>query len=324
MILLTGATGFLGRYLIEELLAGQHEVRALVRQPARRKLPWASLVEVIEGDVLDTLSLERACEGVSAVVHAAAMVSFDKRDRDQVMNINARGTANVVDACLEMGVPRLVQVSSIAAVGRAKAGKIIDEETPWNPKQARSTYAKSKRQAEMEVHRGVAEGLEACMLNPAVILGGGNNWDAGPPRLFKTVAKGLKAYNPGVNGFVGAADVAKACRLLLESDLSQGERFILSAENLSYRELFFTIAQALEVPPPRIGLPAWLVVAAGWLAERWASLSGQAPFLTVETARSGITDFRYDGSKITQLGLQYTPIEEVIAQTAREFRAAGK
>ena len=119
MILITGATGFLGQHLVDEFLASGYEVRVLVRNAAERNLPWGKLVEVIDGDILDVLSLGKAVNGVDAVVHSAAMVSFWPKKREELMKVNVEGTANVVNACLDEGVPQLVHVSSIAAIGNS-------------------------------------------------------------------------------------------------------------------------------------------------------------------------------------------------------------
>ncbi|MEO1451737.1 MAG: NAD-dependent epimerase/dehydratase family protein, partial [Bacteroidota bacterium] len=167
MILLTGATGFLGQYMIDALLASGYEVRVLVRDAEQRTLPsWSKLVEVVSGDILDTLVVRKALEGVETVIHGAAMVSFAKRDRDKLMQINVEGTANLIDACLEVGQPRFIQVSSIATIGRTQDDSLADEETPWLQSQAQSDYALSKYKAEREVYRGIAEGLTAVMVNP--------------------------------------------------------------------------------------------------------------------------------------------------------------
>ncbi|MDX2282741.1 MAG: NAD-dependent epimerase/dehydratase family protein [Bacteroidia bacterium] len=319
MILLTGATGFLGRYIADELLAAGYELRLLVRHAAQRKLPWGGMAEIAEGDLTDLPSLEDAVRGADAVVHAAARVSFRRRDAQAVMQDNVQGTAHLVDLCLEHRIPKLVYVSSIAACGRSRT-EAITEQTPWQPGQESSAYARSKRKAELEVQRGVAEGLQAAIVNPAVILGAGD-WTQGTPRLFSAIDRGLPLYNPGINGWVAAADVARACRLLLEQDLPSGERYLLSAGNHSYREVLGWIAAALGKPAPRVPLPRPLGLLAGWAAESAADLAGREPFVTLETMRSGSLSYRYDGSKITRLGFAYTPVQEAVRAAAAQYLA---
>ncbi|GAB4416723.1 MAG: SDR family oxidoreductase [Bacteroidia bacterium] len=320
MILLTGATGFLGRHIADELLAGGYEVRLLVRDAETRSLPWGSLVEVVDGDLLDVVALGDAVQGVEAVVHAGALVSFRKRDRDLLLAVNVTGTANLVDACLEAGVPRLIHISSIGALGRQSDGAPITERTPWQDKQVVSTYALSKRKAEREVLRGVAEGLWAAILNPALILGPGD-WRQGTPRIFAMVQRGLRFYNSGGTGLVAARDVARACLHLLHADTPAGERFILSAESLTYRELLAMIATELGKTPPAYKLPPRLMHLTGWIAEKIDTLTGWDLGLTYENMRSASRVERYDGSKIERTGFSYTPIQQVVAETVEKLRA---
>ena len=171
MILITGATGFLGRHLVDELLAQGHELRLLVRNPEERALPWGNLVEIAEGDILDIIALERAMQGIDTVIHAAALVSFARKKQAAMKRINVVGTERVVDACLAAGVERLIHISSISATGRAGAGETVDESTKWQENTSPGKYGQSKRGAEQEVWRGIEEGLHGIMLNPGVILG---------------------------------------------------------------------------------------------------------------------------------------------------------
>ena len=321
MILITGATGFLGNYLVDEFLSSGYDVRVLVRNAAERNLPWGNLVEVIDGDILDIVSLEKAVDGVDAVVHGAAMVSFWRKHKPELMKINVEGTANVVNACLDAQTPQLVHVSSIAATGKTKNGELITEDTPWQPDDVKSGYALSKRKAEMEIHRGISEGLPfAAMINPALILGKGN-WTQGTPKMFTVVDRGLKFYNPGETGMVSAADVATACRLVMEKDVPVGERYILSGENMTYKELFNLMAKYLGKKPPSSQLPAWLTLNAGRVSEFLAKITKKEPIITLESMRSSMNARQFDGSKITELGLEYTPIEKVIKETAEAFLA---
>ncbi|RMG24805.1 MAG: NAD-dependent epimerase/dehydratase family protein [Bacteroidetes bacterium] len=320
MILVTGATGFLGRHIVKDLLEAGLEVRLLVRNAPERELPWKKLVEIVEGDVLDVPALEKAMQGVDKVVHAAAAVSFWRRRRREMDAVNVKGTANVVNVCLEMGVERLVHISTTGATGKEEAGKMITEQTKWLPGKHNSYYGKTKHKAEMEIHRGVAEGLHALMLNPGVIVGPGD-WSKGTPKMFRVVDKGLQFYNRGLIAVVGAEDVARATRLALQADIPAGERFILVAENLSQQEFFGYIAQELGRKPPRWKLPAELTLLVGFVSECIGTMVGKEPLITLESMKSSIRRYRYDGSKIESWGFRYTPIREVIARTAAAYLA---
>ncbi|MDP5168938.1 MAG: NAD-dependent epimerase/dehydratase family protein [Bacteroidia bacterium] len=319
-ILVTGATGFLGRHLIMQLLAQQYQVLALVRNASSRSHGLPSEVEVVEGDISDVVLLESVIAQVEVVIHTAAMVSFWKKDADRIMKVNGEGTANVVEACKDAGI-RLIHVSSIAALGSVPKGAFVTEDTEWLPGEKRSAYAKSKYLAEREVIRGIAEGLVAQLVNPSVIIGPTHNWQEGTGKMFSIVDKGLSFYNPGSNGFVGVEDVARAIILVLQHDeLENGAQFLLNAENLSFRELFTHIAISLGKKPPSRKLPRWPTMLVATISEWLSLISNKAPIVTRESMKSGFYSRKFDGSKIESLGLAYTPIKEVIAKAASVYR----
>jgi nucleoside-diphosphate-sugar epimerase len=319
MILLTGATGFLGPYILDVLLPAGEKVRVLVRDP--RKVAPRPGLEVVEGDILDVLSLERAMEGVDKVVHAAAVVSFWKRRREELFRVNVEGTANVVNACLDAGVKLLVHVSSVAALGRPDIPVApIDEHAKWVKSRYNSTYGRTKYVAEMEVQRGIQEGLKAVICNPAIIIGKGA-WDQGTPKLFTTVAKGLRFYNPGKAGFVPAVDVARAIHILLHAGIEDGRRYLLVSDSLYYKDFFQMVADSLHVKAPSIVPPAFLVKLAARLNVMMANLRNVEPLITPETVTTSRGLFQYDGTRICkELGFQYSDIRSVIAETGEAYR----
>jgi len=229
-VLLTGGTGFLGAYILKNLIEKGFTVRATRRSAA---LPFfipsgiLEKVEWVDADVLDVVSLEDALEGVWAVIHAAAIVSFDRKDRDKMYQVNVEGTANVVNCAVESGVKRLIHVSSVAALGRTSRKEMVTEEKKWEDNSSNTHYAISKHHAEMHVYRGFAEGLEGVVINPSTILGYGN-WHQSSCAIFKNAYKGFNWYTKGVNGFVGVEDVAEATVQLVESYIRQ-ERYIMNA-----------------------------------------------------------------------------------------------
>ncbi|HNE28527.1 MAG TPA: SDR family NAD(P)-dependent oxidoreductase, partial [Saprospiraceae bacterium] len=233
MILVTGGTGFVGSYLIRLLVQHGYHVRALRRADSAMHLVHdvADRVEWVEADVTDLVALEEAFEGVTQVCHCAAMVSFHPRDVRRMMQVNVDGTANIVNLCLHFGVRKLVHVSSIAAIGRSKERKHLDEKSPWVQSKVTSQYAISKYQGEQEAWRGHAEGLDVAIVNPAIILGSGY-WNVGSGRFFQQVNDGLKFWPVGRSGFVDVRDVAQFMLLLLGNNIS-GERYILNAGNIS-------------------------------------------------------------------------------------------
>lgn len=319
-VLVTGGTGFVGSYLIRLLVEKGYPVRALRRPESPMDLVQtvAGQVEWAEADVTDLVALEDAFDGITHVCHCAANVSFHPRDYRRMMQINVDGTANIVNLCLERGVQKLVHVSSIAAIGRSKERQHLDEKSPWTQSKATSQYAISKYQSEQEVWRGHAEGLDVAILNPAIILGSGY-WNVGSGRFFQQVQQGLKFWPVGRSGFVDVRDVAQFMLLLLESDIN-GERFILNAQNISYRAFFQQVAAAINARPPMIKVTpllaeiAWRVE---WLKEK---ILGATPVVTRDSARSSVSQFYYDNEKsLTVPGFTYRPLETTIRETGAQF-----
>lgn len=324
-VLVTGGTGFLGAYILKNLIEKGFTVRATRRSAA---LPFfipseiLEKVEWVDADVLDVVSLEDALEGVWAVIHAAAIVSFDRKDRDKMYQVNVEGTANVVNCAVERGVKRLIHVSSVAALGRTSRKEMVTEEKKWEDNSSNTHYAISKHHAEMHVYRGFAEGLEGVVINPSTVLGYGN-WHQSSCAIFKNAYKGFNWYTKGVNGFVGVEDVAEATVQLLESDISQ-ERYILNAENWPFQKLFNTIADNFGKPRPAREATKAMGELAWRMESMKAMLTGSKPLLTRETAKVAQSQTSFDNSALCAAlpGFSFTPLETVIANSCEKYKAA--
>jgi nucleoside-diphosphate-sugar epimerase len=324
-ILITGGTGFLGAYIIKHLVEKGYAVRAIRRS---NKLPVfipaeiLNSVEWVEGDVLDVVSLEDAMDGVDIVIHSAAIVSFDKKEQKQMYKVNAEGTANVVNIALEKNIKRFVHISSIAALGRKADGGHVDEEKKWEENRINTHYAKSKYKAELEVWRGISEGLDAVILNPATILGYGD-WNSGSAAIFKKVYNEFKWYTPGVNGFVDVEDVAAATVLLMESGISE-ERFIINGDNWPFRKLMDTMAGSFgKKTPSRQTTPFILGIA--WRIEKIRSFfTGKKPLLTKESAKVAHSKTYFDNAKFLKTFPQFsfTPLEQTIQKACKNYELA--
>lgn len=317
MILVTGATGLVGMHLVRELVQQQHKVRAVYRNT----LPATTTagVEWVRADILDITSLEQAMQGVTQVYHCAAIVSFNPKQKHQLHHTNIEGTANVVNACLEAGVQKLVFVSSVAALGRIREDAPVNESMQWSEETSNSEYGKSKYLAEMEVWRGIGEGLNAAIVNPVIILGAGD-WDKGSSGIFKTAYDEFPWYTEGITGFVDVLDVVKAMIALMNSPIT-AQRFILSAENRTYRELFTTIARCFGKKPPHKKVTPFLAELVWRLEAVKGKLTGKDPLLTRETARTAQAKVRFDNSKLLKAlpGFHYTPLEETVQRICREL-----
>lgn len=318
MILVTGGSGLLGAELIRQLLQSGKRVRALVNQKPL-SLPSHPMLEQAQGSILDVMALEEAMQGVKDVYHCAALVSFDPGDDARLYKINVEGTANLVNAALDAGVRRFAFVSSVAALGRHKDGVPVDESMNWSKETHNSRYGQSKYLAEMEVWRGMAEGLNAVVVNPSVIIGPGD-LNSSSTAIFKSVYNGFPWYSEGVNGFVDVRDVAKAMILLTEKDIF-GERFILNGHHATYKSVFELMAKAFGKKPPHRKVTPFL---AG-LVWRWekikSKLTGTKPLVTKETAETALASVEYRNDKLLKAlpGFTYTGLEESIAFTCKEL-----
>jgi dihydroflavonol-4-reductase len=250
MILVTGGTGMLGAHLLYKLTKSNSKIRATKRKSSDLSMverifsyfdnDYKSLFEKIEwmeADILDPESILTVMKDVDFVYHSAAMVSFDPSDYDKLLHVNIKGTKNVVNAALEHGVKKFCHVSSTSALGDAINGESITEETFRNPKMKHSGYSISKYLSELEVWRGITEGLNAVIVNPSVVLGAGN-WETGSPSIFSAVNDGMRFYTEGSMGYVDVVDVVEIMIRLMESEIS-GERYIVSAENISFKDFFY-------------------------------------------------------------------------------------
>ena len=330
MALVTGATGLLGSHLCFTLLEKGEEVYALKRSTSNisfvektfelysdNSKEYFDKIKWIEGDILDFYFIDELVSKHKEVYHTAAFVSFHKEDHSQIMDINIQGTVNIATACQRYN-SRLIYASSIAALGRGLGDEPTTENDIRESSFESSVYSKSKFLAEQEIWRAIAEGLNAAMVNPAVILGPGD-WSKSSAQLFQTIENGLKFYTNGSNGYVDVRDVSTIMFRLMKSEI-KGERFILSAENISYKDLFTVIATALSVSPPKI-LANKLVSELSWrIISAWSFISGSTPLITKETAKSANTYYKYSSEKIIkELDYRFIPIEDSIRNTANAY-----
>jgi nucleoside-diphosphate-sugar epimerase len=321
-ILITGGTGFLGAYIIKELIKKNYAVRAIRRSNKLPSFLPAAIfdkVEWVEGDVLDVVSLEDAMEGIDTIIHSAAVVSFNRKEKNQMFNVNVQGTANVVNVALEKNVQRLVYISSVAALGRKVDGGEVNEEKKWEDTKANTHYAKSKYKAELEVWRGISEGLNAVILNPSTILGYGD-WNNGSSAIFKKVYEEFKWYTPGINGFVDVEDVASATVLLMESTISE-ERFIINGDNWPFRKLMDTMADSFGKKRP-VKQTTPFILSVAWRMELLRSMiTGNKPVLTKESAKIAHSKTYFDNGKFLKSFPQFsfTPLERTIRSACEKY-----
>ncbi len=316
MILVTGGSGLVGKELISQLLAKGESVTAIYNKTALADF-HSPLLQQFKCNILDITGLEEIMQqqNIRQVYHCAAIVTFNPAKKKELFKINIEGTANMVNAAINSGVKKMVHVSSVAALGRIRENETINETMSWTEQTSNSNYGKSKYLGEMEVWRGIGEGLEAVIVNPTIILGDGD-WNAGSSKIFRSVHDEFPWYSEGVTGFVDVRDVAKAMVQLMESHISS-ERFILSAENRSYKDLFGLIAKAFGKKAPHKKVTPFIAGLVWRLEAIKSFFTKDDPLVTKETALTALANAHFDNSKLKKFipGFAYHTIEDTVAHT---------
>lgn len=327
----TGGTGIVGARLLFDLLKRGKRVIANKRESSKtyhvkkafefydfaNGLELFNEISWVNGDITDLVSMLEFIDDCDEVYHAAALVSFRQKDKDSLMQINQKGTANIIDACLENGVKKLGYISSVSALERKSNGDLITESREEEEKN-RSNYGHSKFTAELEVWRGIEEGLNAVIVNPSLIIGAGRP-ELSSGMLYKKIIDGLKFYGPGINGIVDVRTVSDVCIRLVEQNVF-GERFILSGHNISQKLLFETIANAVGQKPPRHSLSRSSLKFLSKMAS-FISFLGMEPPIGRESLESATKVLEYDNSKISRfLEVEYPSIEDSIGYFARYYK----
>jgi dihydroflavonol-4-reductase len=327
MIVVTGGTGLLGGHLLLELINTDDTIRVIIRKDSKPEKvfsvwkhyhsdPQALLkrFQWYPADMINMAEMNDAIENASQVYHCAGFVSFDPGKKRKLWETNVNITANLVNTCLAHSNLKLVHVSSVATINNPGDDTQSNEQSSWLVS-GKSGYAATKTRGELEVWRGITEGLNAVIVNPTVILGPGA-WDKSSARIFDILYRGLRYYTTGITGYVDVRDVVRAMIELMHSNIS-GERFVLNAVNLTFKELFEKISLALKIKAPsHVASP--FITSLAWKAEWLLSLlTGHKPRVTRVSARSAHARQEYSSEKIcTQLGFSFRDINETIRDVA--------
>lgn len=330
MILVTGGTGLVGAHLLYHLIKNDEKIRAIYRskdsiEKVKEVFSFytddetiVSKIEWFKADITDVPSMIPAFVGIKKVYHCAAFISFNPKDYREMRKINIHGTAIIVNLSIDAKIDKICFVGSIASVGDSINGKLIDEECEWNSQEDNSGYSITKFGAEMEIWRASQEEIDIVIVNPGVILGSGF-WKSGSSKLFTQIYNGFKFYTEGITGFVGVKDVVNTMILLMNSEI-KNERFVLVSENKSFKEVFFSIADAFDKKRPSKKIKPWqtsLFWRVSWLLSK---ITGKEPLLSKYSARSAHSISKYSSKKIEKiLPFQFQKIDEVIKETSKNF-----
>lgn len=321
MIFVTGATGFLGSKLCELLIEKGYRIKASKRETS--VIPeilkkYNSQIEWVNVDLLDYEDVYNALSNCKALFHCAATVSFNPKHKQELWNNNVNITANIVNVALEFKDLYFMHVSSIAAIGNAKNDELIDENCRWIYTKKSSDYSVTKFEAEREVWRGITEGLNACIVNPSIILG----YDAsgkGSMKMINLIKSGLKYYTTGIVGFVDVQDVAN-CMILLYEKKVTSERFIINSENLSYKQIFEIIAKTFNVKAPHIAVNETILKLMAYFLKLISIFTGKSPKISLSTANTAYKRLEYSNHKIVKtLEYKFIPISQSIQTIASQL-----
>ena len=301
MIAVTGATGLLGAHIVRQLVQDKIPFVALKREGSdtsllddlKDKITWRI------ADVVDSVRIHEALQDCTAVIHSAAIVSFNKRRAGELIEVNVNGTRNVVNACLSNGIKRLIHISSVSALGRQKGQSVVTEDNKWIDNPLNNVYAISKYQAELEVFRGQEEGLSTIILNPSIILAP-SDWTKSSARLFRYVWRKRPFYFEADLNYVDVRDVAY-CALRFLTMPHQGQRVIVNAGSIPFISFFRKVAANFQVSPPWLELSRNTIKILAKVESARTFFSKSEPFITLEAVQLAGTKFLYDNKKIKNI-----------------------
>jgi dihydroflavonol-4-reductase len=322
-VFLTGGTGLLGQYLLPQLQEAGLEVRALCRRKDKVPTSLQNLAQWVEGDLHDIPALGEHLQDCDYVLHCAGKVSYHASDKKELYTTNVEGTANLVNVALDFPIRKFLFISSIAALGRNKESLTIDEHAQWQETDLNTYYAKTKYLAELEVWRGVAEGLPAVVVQPSIILGAGD-WNQSSTQIFRYVWQEKRYYPKGQLSYVDVRDVVETTVRLLLNDVVD-ERFIVSAGEASYLDMFSEIAKRFNKRSPDRIITPFLGALAWRLSYLQSFFTGSKPLISRETVMLGKNNYAYQNAKVKQtLQFSFRALSETLDWVCTDLKSKAQ
>ncbi|HEY3323219.1 MAG TPA: hopanoid-associated sugar epimerase [Planctomycetota bacterium] len=324
MILVTGATGFVGNHVARALLAKGEAVRILVRKTSNlAQLSDLPQLEKAVGDLRDRASLDAAVKGCTMLFHVAADYRFDVSDPADVYRSNVEGTQSLLEAAGQAGLKRIVYTSTVGCIGFIKDG-LATEDSPCSIDRMVGTYKRTKFQAEQVALELARKGLPVVIVNPTAPVG---EYDAKPTPTGDMIVRFLKRQMPAVIdtglNLIDVRDCAQGHVLAAEKG-KIGERYILGCKNMSLMEIGQALSKISGLPAPKFKLPYAIAYLAGWFSTKSALMLGKTPSISLEGVRMAKKKMWVDGSKaVRDLGLPQTPPEEALARAVKWYREKG-
>lgn len=321
MIFVTGANGLLGSHICKALIDEGYSVKALVREKSSTFLldEYLEKIEIVNGDILNPESFAGSLENIESIIHCAAVVSFHQSDKELMNKVNVEGTANMINLALDKNIEYFLQISSVAALGRLTGSGTVNEENKWQESKWNSNYATSKYFAELEVWRGIEEGLNAAMINPSVILAPAIG-SKSSGQLFGYVWRESPFYPAGKVNYVDVRDVCQAVIQCLKLKKTR-ERYIVNGGITTYKELFDLIAKNFNKKAPYIESNQFLIKIGMFLDKMRSLFTGSKTIITTETARLTRSEIYFDNSKIKkELNISFASLSDSIEWSCSKIR----
>ena len=329
-ILVTGGTGLVGSHLLYQLVQSGNSPIAIHRHSSdimnvkkifsyysKQSEKLFNQISWFECDILDVLLLDNIVRKATHIYHCAALISFNSELKNDMLDINTTGTANIIDLSLKHGIKRICYVSSIATLG-SNHQSALNEDCFWEWKN-KSSYAISKYLAEMEVWRGFAEGLSGFIVNPSLIIGPGS-WSSGIGTIINRVNWGLPFYPPGKCGVIDVNDLSKIMIQLMNSCINN-ERFIINADHISYKKLMSIISKNLNKKEPFIALPSLIIKILISIEVVYKRIFKKRIELNTDAVNYTTSEIILDSSKINKnIEFQYRDMKESIKECVGLFK----
>lgn len=331
MIFVSGATGLVGSHLLFELCQTKTKIRATYRDKSRMEnvkhvFRYYSddadmFFEKIEWIPLNLFELEdviKATKDCSQIYHCAAIVSFNPAKKEETIRLNEQMTKNMIEAALFHSIFDFCHISSIATLGRIPNNGYIDETSKYDKSESHSAYSIGKHKAELLVLDAQNRGLKPLIVKPSVIIGPGW-WKEGSGKFYSVINSGLPFYTHGRTGFVDVRDVAKAMVMLMDANI-RNTNFLISAQNMSYQDLFTKIALSIQKKPPRIKISAFVSKIVWPFAEFFAAITRKEPVMNRYTAKSSQSKNEFSGEKLTKtIDFKYRNMDLSISEFGNFF-----
>jgi len=313
-ILVTGANGLLGSNLVRQLLKNGHEIIAFVLKNSNTSTLNNLPLKIVAGNILSLEDLRSASKGVEAIFHLAASTSLWP-ERDELINkINIDGTQNIIQLATEIHVKRLVYVGTASSFSFGTKIKPGVEDTEYSSHTYGFNYMDSKYEAQKNVLKAYLKGLPVIVVNPTFMLG---KYDSGPSSgamIIGIYNKKVPGFPPGGKNYVCVKDAAVGIANALEMG-KLGECYIIGNENLSYTEAFQKIGKIVNIAPPTVKFPTWIVLLFGRFNSYFSKISGKKPSVSYGLARISCDEHYFSSAKaVRELKLPQSPIEEGIKE----------